>query len=679
MTYKCEKDIDCPYWMACELGICKYTKCSQQNPCSPGLICEQEFCFFQQCFSTYHCPPNFDCILGRCTYSAKICFDNSHCDKFEMCIDNICSDTICYPGGFEEEDCPNADPPNNDCCPYDSKCIHDCPDPSKICEGVCSDPSENCKGVSILGRCYDPKCDDDDSCPYLYVCKNGECVPQTITIECKEFAECGENKMCNFGYCIDNICVNSLQCPPGSYCEATRCRQSVVKTCATTFNCLGKDICIDGKCVSHNFTCGKDRKCLEGYRCQENVCKPDGDSCARNSDCPEHQLCYYGNCYRPPPAEIYCYHQVQCPSEYECIGHKCIECGYAGGFERSNQRGRSPCAPNPNCYSNSDCNENESCQNGHCVFCDCDPGQTCLHGVCQTEVDCNRKKKCHHGQVCINEKCYKVCESGALCPEKHFCGFDVCLPDTPCTGVSRRHNTEECQDGFWCNTIINKCIPEIECTGISTCPVGTYSCKKFANDGPRICDPFPTCLEQDCCPDSSTNYYGYCLNICSKKSDCLSHQKCDNGFCLPDPTCDAQGGCLAIQKCHEQKCHVRCSREDDCKGLYFCDGNLEICVKKPVCKSSSQCDPGHICLNGECQIQLKCNQDKLCPDGQLICIADHCYPTCTSDNDCPSNRKCLFGICHEFECSDGCPQGWKCVQRKCHPPKCTNACIVHIN
>ena len=43
MTYKCEKDIDCPYWMACELGICKYTKCSQQNPCSPGLICEQEF------------------------------------------------------------------------------------------------------------------------------------------------------------------------------------------------------------------------------------------------------------------------------------------------------------------------------------------------------------------------------------------------------------------------------------------------------------------------------------------------------------------------------------------------------------------------------------------------------------------------------------------------------------
>ena len=167
VPYMCQEDIDCPYWMTCKLGICKYTKCSPQNPCSPGLICAKEFCFFHRCFSTYHCPPNHECIAGRCTLRSKICYDNSHCDNSQMCKDNICYTNKCEVG-YEEED-----------CPLESTCLKKCQD--KECRyGVCSDPclSGNCKGLCILGRCYDPKCDQNSDCPYLYVCKNNKCVSQ---------------------------------------------------------------------------------------------------------------------------------------------------------------------------------------------------------------------------------------------------------------------------------------------------------------------------------------------------------------------------------------------------------------------------------------------------------------------------------------------------------------------
>ena len=102
--------------------------------------------------------------------------------------------------------------------------------------------------------------------------------------------------------------------------------------------------------------------------------------------------------------------------------------------------------------------------------------------------------------------------------------------------------------------------------------------------------------------------------------------------------------------------------------------NLGPCPHVP--KITSQCHLScAMCLNGKCTRQEHiCKQNKSCPEG-LLCISEQCFPTCNSDKDCPTTKKCSLGICYEITClkTSDCPQGLGCGDGKCKPPdKCIN-------
>jgi Cys-rich repeat protein len=106
------------------------------------------------------------------------------------------------------------------------------------------------------------------------------------------------------------------------------------------------------------------------------------------------------------------------------------------------------------------------------------------------------------------------------------------------------------------------------------------------------------------------------------------------------------------------------------------------CVAGPdVCKYSSDCAEGKVCVNGqcvpECTSDAQCAQGFVCTKG--ACVAQPSNNGCTTDKDCPQSApKCVGGACAASCTTDAnCPQGDWCDQGACvldvrPKPNCTS-------
>merc|ERR1712008_303257 len=174
------------------------------------------------------------------------------------------------------------------------------------------------------------------------------------------------------------------------------------------------------------------------------------------------------------------------------------------------------------------------------------------------------------------------------------------------------------------------------------------------------------------CPEGFVCVNEHCFPPCTSNDDCPHTRKCDFGIC-DRIKCLKNSGCPVGWKCINKNCKPpgNCNQKKICPEGLVCEDESCTFVPETVCKSTIQCNIGYICLNGVCRRQPhQCNgQYKKCPEG-FVCVNEHCFPPCTSNDDCPHTRKCDFGICDRIKClkNSGCPVGWKCINKNCKPP-----------
>ena len=125
----------------------------------------------------------------------------------------------------------------------------------------------------------------------------------------------------------------------------------------------------------------------------------------------------------------------------------------------------------------------------------CPMGGTCVAGACQFDQGCMADSDCDPGQLCVGG----TCQSGQM----------ACMADSDCDPGQLCVNGT-CQSGM--------CIPAPDlCDGVD-------------NDCDGVVDEEP-----DACPMGGTCINGVCQvgQICMSSADCPPGQTCQNGMCAP--------------------------------------------------------------------------------------------------------------------------------------------------
>lgn len=205
------------------------------------------------------------------------------CPAGEVCLDNGCGETRCYPAGHP--------------CGSDD----DCPSTSSCQDGVCA---------SSGGGCADSR-----DCPVGFACESGSCVDRRM--------RCGPGLACPHGFVCDSdssrgapLCVRAYTfcssdegCPLFGQCRDVLRDGSRICHWSGGPMCQNNDDCpvIGEVCGVHpiyvNARCGplgpclSDDDCASGYRCADlwgdgiRECVPPGGSCTRTADCTPPGVC----------------------------------------------------------------------------------------------------------------------------------------------------------------------------------------------------------------------------------------------------------------------------------------------------------------------------------------------------------------------------------------------------
>ncbi|MCP4646667.1 MAG: hypothetical protein GY852_02885 [bacterium] len=197
------------------------------------------------------------------------CSSNDDCNEGLICVDGICQDDSCGPGGV---------------CPPGFICIGD--------------------------TCVDGSCGPEDPCPEGFVCIGGFCFPSDEA-PCggPEDEECPPGEECVDGSCEDipSSCEDDDDCPLGQECVDESCVDLI--PCDDEDDCPDGFECIDGYCEEPECDCTSDLDCADlgfGYVCNtEGCCEYAGleyldceIKCGEPEDpeCPEGQTCISGCC-----------------------------------------------------------------------------------------------------------------------------------------------------------------------------------------------------------------------------------------------------------------------------------------------------------------------------------------------------------------------------------------------
>ena len=183
-------------------------------------------------------------------------------------------------------------------------------------------------------------CTTDPQCGANKVCENGGCVDACS--DTANMCQGGFAVTCQNGHCRSR-CLGDNTCPMGDICESFVCGPA---QCSDTNPCTGTNRrCNAGRCES--FTpCTADTQCPANFTCQTGTCT-ELPVCLGDGNCDPGQLCESGHCRTTGACTL----ETQCTAAQDCVGGLCV--------------------PHV-CRGNSECVSPQVCSGGQCVA----PGST---------------------------------------------------------------------------------------------------------------------------------------------------------------------------------------------------------------------------------------------------------------------------------------------------------------
>jgi hypothetical protein len=523
-----------------------------------------------------------------------------------FCKDNpgVCKPgCVCcvYPNGNSRCRPPGTCSPGWETCPADRpfidpvrgcvQCLDasQCPAPSGQCQvatctaGVCGSApgmaGTECRAATDL-------CDVAEAC-------------DGSTSACPADAFAPNSVVCRTAACTDGVATLAENCSgTGAACPPLR-----TQSCAP-YHCAGTG-CASG--------CTDDTGCVDGYHCDSGQCLLDaglGTLCDENSDC-ESGFCVDGVCCNSPCAGLCDTCAGATPGI--CATSTCDAPGTC-------QVGPGTCNAQTGACEYSPAQDEASCGTGDQICCGgicCDPGETCVGGVCQVACSdlgeaCAGNDDCCGTGICDNGTCLPCRALAEVCSGDEFCcndgvtlceGGQCCHPLAESCAFNAECCSFRCQDGSCCQRPGGECSDDGECCYglLGACRQGTCACQLAG-------DP------------------------CQQNDDCCDELSCLNGVCRPEVCQDLQGQCVD---------------DTDC------------CADAAVCGSFGCCSE----RNGPCTEQLDC-----C-GSDSACLQSRCQACIEEEQIC--NPVAESGCCPDFECRfddrDYLPGGkrWRCLPQFC--------------
>lgn len=347
--------------------------------------------------------------------------------------------------------------------------------------------------VLVNGKClpYDcttgKKCSDTDP----FCGPNGTCVECLLDSDCSYDDKCSSNNVC-----IPRTCSSSSECRGTELCIDGLC---MGKNCITTDDCGDKEACINSKCLLMGESCNVQSDSNDCYgddniSCTNNICV----QCSIDTDCQSGSFCSDNIC-RPSCKTL------QCPSNEICVSEIigtnisyinqrsvcCIDDGNAGNpcESEDNCGGSAPFCVGGVCScvqgNNGDlCSGNDDCTSSKCVQISWDPidelicstDSQCVLPYGETAIDL----KCIGGRcsapikICVDETTQCVADYGNsviidswVCPKEN--------PHCVNSQCSDKVDGSECQSLNDCNTSTNGSQLTYYCVNnICSTQAGTY-------------------------------------------------------------------------------------------------------------------------------------------------------------------------------------------------------------
>ena len=305
-----------------------------------------------------------------------VCSDDENEDDVETCNgeDDDCD-------GETDEDptdvggpCGGAPGDDNDkgaCEPGERVCLSG----EIACDGATNPTEEVCNGMD--DDC-DGETDEDDPCPGLAVCTDGQCL---VPCSGDEISPCAGGFVCVDTFCVRDCCP-ALGCDNEERCDWRK---------------TGKGIAIECECVDAcaEVTCDSWQHCEHGGCVSNGPTTVNPDCVAYSEVCdPECQDCVVHACVNDPCCEVEC-----ALDEYCIVGACCPICG----------EGQVPADDGCACVDN-------PCDEIVCEGCTVCEAGVCVVDPCCT-VSCGQGQVCEAGE-CVIDPCLEVnCPAGTICQD----------------------------------------------------------------------------------------------------------------------------------------------------------------------------------------------------------------------------------------------------------------------
>ncbi|HVY48969.1 MAG TPA: hypothetical protein VHB21_23930 [Minicystis sp.] len=497
------------------------------------------------------------CHLGACSNgvaSENNVTDGTACGNGATCYQGNCGCTTVgecpsHPG---HESCTGS-PGNPGIC----VCTPDtCASLNKHCGTTAGD---GCGGTGL--NCNDGTIDGGET--------DTDCGGPSCTVKCGQGKHCNAGSDCTSGFCVDNVCCESM-CTNG--CNAC----SSALTGQTNGLCRGVTAGTDpkGNCSTNNPPCGLNGQCDGAGACQYYAIGSGcGSTCASGTQetddtCNASHMCTANNTF-------------SCNAGYACVGGAC----------------KTSCAGNGDCASGYYCNgsvctaqgmNGDGCSAGG----QCTSGN-CVDGVCCGTASCPNCKTCNGS---MPGTCTNIAEGGTdtACSGTQACdGSGNCKSaDGQSCGGNMACASNNCNGGTCCDPTCTGACKSCDMTGTcSTTTNGTVANKCDAMNGcahtPCICNGVGACVEDNgatCmmgsqCASNDCSIDGYC---CSTSCNTVC-STCSSGACAfvtqnaqqPMLCDDMHGGCVSGDKC-------ACDGAGACKAK-----NMESCTQNSDCASGN--------------------------------------------------------------------------------------------
>jgi len=399
------------------------TGCTLNSDCDGGLVCGFGLCH-QQCKDSGDCPDQQTCVT---TETANVCqlAEESECHFNSQCDDPL----VCA----IDQQCRNQ-------CKADKDCLKG----QQCADSVCADPKDvNADGglknaVGAGGGGNEPEaCDPgadcvsaDDPCKVGTISCAGGKMTCDVMGDADDGAECGSDKVCSSGKCVDCVMGEACQPEDGNSCLSGEMSCTHGPDCEVTGNvkagtkCGSDKVCASGECVA----------CVVG-----EACDPEGEPCKKGVlACSKGPVC---NPTTSKDAGTECGTGKVCDSGAIC--QDCVQDGPCVPSDATCHTGTQDCKNGPIC-NDSELSAPDGgvcmgpgtynfCKAGECAQCQtgnpCIPTNVCHTGTLQCETSpptcmdtasnavdglaCGDGKSCIGGACLTNDRTLTV-TSGAV-------------------------------------------------------------------------------------------------------------------------------------------------------------------------------------------------------------------------------------------------------------------------